>query len=75
MIYDFNIIYLIFDNHSAVFLEFTELLDVQAFFDHFKIAAELPEEAHKDDTLSLEHQHPVAAGKEPLKNLLQALFV
>jgi hypothetical protein len=70
-----DLIYMVFENHSPMLLEFTELANAQAFFDRFKTATALPEEAHVDATLSLEHQQPVAAGQEPLKNLLHALFV
>jgi hypothetical protein len=66
---------MVFENHSPLLLEFTELTNAQAFFDRFKIATELLEEAHEDAMLSLEHQQPIAAGQEPLKNLLHTLFV
>jgi hypothetical protein len=42
-----NLIYLVFENHHAMLLEFTKLPNAQAFFDCFKIVTELPEEANE----------------------------
>jgi hypothetical protein len=70
-----DLIYLVFEKHFAVLLEFTELPDAQSFFNLFKTATELNEEAHEHATLSLDRQHPVEPGEEPLRNLLEALFV
>jgi hypothetical protein len=71
-----DLIYMVLQNHSFLLPEFTKLTNAQAFFNCFKIVIKLPEEAHEDtSTLLLECQQPIAAGQEPLKNLLYALFV
>jgi hypothetical protein len=70
-----DLINLVFEKHFPMLLEYTELEDAQAFFDHFTTAAKVPIEAHVHVKLSLEQQYAVGIGEEPLKNLLKALFV
>jgi hypothetical protein len=70
-----DLINLVFENHHPMLLEYAELSDGQSFFNRFRIATELPDEAHVHGSLPLERKYPVEAAEESFTNLLEAVFV
>jgi hypothetical protein len=70
-----DLVYLTFEKNFETLLEFSEIDEVQNFFDTFKKATEHPNEPHEYGTLSATRARAVNPIEDAFKDLIHTLFV
>lgn len=70
-----DLVFLVFDSHYAMLLDYSEITDVQTFFNLFKTATAHPAEPYENSTLCVERARAVSPIENSFKDLIHILFV